>query len=85
MDEYLRLIGSRGLQSHLELEHDLEEALRYFDKEGRGLVDSNQLKMALTTQGEPLDTEDINEMMRLAEIKGDGRIGYLGKKKRMKT
>ena len=79
MDEFLKLVGSRGLQSEREIHQDFEDALRFFDKDGRGLLDADELKSAQQSFGEPLDDEDIAEMMRLADVKGDGRIDYLGK------
>ena len=79
MDEFLKLVGSRGLQTEREIHQDFEDALRFFDKDGRGLLDADELKSALQSFGEPLDDEDIAEMMRLADVKGDGRIDYLGK------
>jgi len=61
------------------MEQEFEDALRFFDKEGRGLINAQQLKSALQSYGEPLETEDLNEMMRMADVKGDGKIDYHGK------
>ena len=32
----------------------------------------------LQSYGEPLENEDLNELMKMADIKGDGKIDYLG-------
>ena len=36
LDEYVRVIGQRGLKSEPEMEEELEEAMRVFDKDGMG-------------------------------------------------
>jgi len=75
----MRLVGSIGLKSDPEMEQEFEDALRFFDKDGRGLISAGQLKSALQCYGEPLENEDLNELMRLADAKGDGKIDYLGR------
>jgi len=79
IDEFMRLVGSIGLKSEPEMEQEFEDALRFFDKDGRGLINAQQLKSALQCYGEPLDNEDLNELIRMADAKGDGKIDYLGK------
>ena len=79
MDEFMRLVGSIGLKSEPEMEQEFEDALRFFDKDGRGLINAGHLKSALQCYGEPLDNEDLNELIRMADAKGDGKIDYLGK------
>jgi len=78
LDEFMRLVGSIGLKSEPEMEQEFEDALRFFDKDGRGLINAQQLKSALQCYGEPLENEDLNELMRLADAKQDGKIDYLG-------
>jgi len=78
LDEFMRLVGSIGLKSEPEMEQEFEDALRFFDKDGRGLINAAQLKAALQSYGEPLENEDLNELMRMADAKGDGKIDYLG-------
>jgi len=38
LDEFMRLVGSIGLKSEPEMEQEFEDALRFFDKDGRVLV-----------------------------------------------
>ena len=75
----MRLVGSIGLKSEPEMEQEFEDALRFFDKDGRGLINAQYLKSALQSYGEPLENEDLNELIRMADVKGDGKIDYLGK------
>jgi len=74
----MRLVGSIGLKSDPEMEQEFEDALRFFDKDGRGLINSQQLKSALQSYGEPLENDDLNELMKMADSRGDGKIDYLG-------
>jgi len=78
MDEFMRLVGSIGLKSDAEMEQEFEDALRFFDKDGRGLINAQHLKSVLQSYGEPLENEDLNELIKMADIKGDGKIDYLG-------
>ena len=74
----MRLVGNFGLKSGPEIEQEFEDALRFFDKDGRGVIESDQLKAALQTCGEPLEDDDIVELLKAADMKGDGKIDYLG-------
>ena len=47
-------------------------------KDGRGLLNVDYLRAALKGHGEPLEEEEIEEMIRLADAKGDGRFNYAG-------
>lgn len=76
LDEYMKVIGGRGLKTEPEMEEELEEALRVFDKQGEGCIEAEELKQVLRTLGEPVDDGDIAEMMKVAEVAGDGKINY---------
>ena len=51
MDEFMRLVGSIGLKSDAEMEQEFEDALRFFDKDGRGLINGQYLKSVLQSRG----------------------------------
>ena len=40
----MRVLGSRGLKSESEMEEELEEALKVFDKEGDGYILASEFK-----------------------------------------
>ena len=44
LDEYMRVLGTRGLKSESEMEEELEEALKVFDKEGDGYILASEFK-----------------------------------------
>ena len=78
MDEFMRLVGTRGLKSEAEMEEELEQALGVFDKNGEGCIDAADFKVTLRTLGEPVDEDDIAEILKVAEVAGDGKINYYG-------
>ncbi|XP_064597174.1 neo-calmodulin-like isoform X2 [Liolophura sinensis] len=53
------------------------EAFEMFDKDRNGYIDSKELKAAMKQLGEPLTDAQCNEMIREADMDGDGRINYI--------
>lgn len=45
LDEFMRIVGNRGLKSEMEMEEEFEEALKVFDKDGMGLIEASELKV----------------------------------------
>ena len=44
LEEFVRVLGTRGLKSESEMEEELEEALKVFDKEGDGYILASEFK-----------------------------------------
>ena len=57
-------------------EEDLIEAFKIFDKDGNGVISANELRHVMTTLGEKLSQEEADEMIKEADIDGDGHINY---------
>ena len=49
-----------------------------FDLSGKGLISHDDLKKVLTNLGEKFNDEDITEMLKEADLNGDGMIDYEG-------
>ena len=47
-----------------------------FDKDGNGFISADELRFVKNGLGENLTDEEINEMIREADIDGDGQINY---------
>ncbi|RUS89671.1 hypothetical protein EGW08_002592 [Elysia chlorotica] len=54
----------------------LREAFRIFDKEGNGLISASELRHILCNLGEKLTDEEVDEMVREADLTGDGQINF---------
>ena len=78
LDEYVRLLGARGLKTASQMEDELEDALRVFDTLGDGFLVANDLREMMRTQGEPVDGDDVSEFMKVATVDADGRMYYMG-------
>lgn len=54
-------------------------AFRVFDKDGNGYISSEELRHVMTNLGEKLTDQEVAEMIREADINGDGMVDYNGK------
>ena len=52
------------------------EAFKVFDRDGNGLISAAQLRHVMTNLGEKLTDEEVDQMIRQADIDGDGHINY---------
>lgn len=59
-------------------EDDLKEAFKVFDKDNNGFISAKELKEVMTSLGENLTDEELGEMIKEADIDGDGEVNYEG-------
>lgn len=50
-----------------------------FDKNNDGLISSTELRHVMTSLGERLSDEEVDDMIREADLDGDGQVNYEGK------
>ncbi|XP_059174804.1 calmodulin-beta-like [Physella acuta] len=66
----------RSEESPLEQEKAIRMAFKVFDQNGDGVIDEAELRAAMKNLGEPLSDNELNEMMREADVDQDGKINY---------
>lgn len=71
---FLLLIGKR--QKDKDTEEELKEAFRVFDKEQNGFIAAAELRHVMTNLGERLTEQEVDDMIKEAEVDGDGLINY---------
>ncbi|KXJ22232.1 Calmodulin [Exaiptasia diaphana] len=57
-------------------EQDLREAFSLFDKDGNGVINGEELRFVLAGMGCIITDESIEEMIKEADIDGDGCINF---------
>jgi len=57
-------------------EEEIREAFKVFDKDGNGFISAAELRHVMTHLGEKLTDEEVDEMIREADIDNDGQINY---------
>ncbi|KAF9028904.1 hypothetical protein BDZ89DRAFT_744122 [Hymenopellis radicata] len=60
-------------------EEEIKEAFKVFDKDGNGFISAAELRHVMTNLGEKLSDNEVDEMIREADVDGDGQICYEGK------
>ncbi|XP_052764533.1 neo-calmodulin-like isoform X6 [Mya arenaria] len=54
----------------------VRSAFRLFDKDGNGYIDQKELRVAMKKLGEALTDKELEDMMKQADVDGDGQINY---------
>lgn len=52
---------------------------RVFDKNNDGLISSSELRHVMTNLGEKLSQKEADDMLKEADLDGDGMVNYNGK------
>lgn len=47
-----------------------------FDKEGNGFIGAGELRYVLTSLGEKLSDEEVDELMKGVQVGSDGNVNY---------
>jgi calmodulin len=59
-----------------DTEDEIREAFKVFDKDGNGFISAAELRHVMTNLGEKLTDEEVDEMIREADVDGDGQVNY---------
>ena len=72
--EFLTLMDRKLM--FLDGDEDIKEAFRLFDKDGNGVISAAELHQMMNNLGEKLTESEIEEMIKEADLDGDGQINY---------
>ena len=72
--EFLTMMARK--MKDTDSEEEIIEAFKVFDKDGNGFISAAELRHIMTNLGEKLTDEEVDEMIREADIDGDGQINY---------
>jgi calmodulin len=62
-------------------EEEMHHAFKVFDKNGDGFITFDELKRVMNCIGERLTDEEIEDMIKEADLNGDKKIDYKGENK----
>ena len=72
--EFLTMMA--GKKKDTDTEEGIIEAFRAFDNNGNSFISAAELRYVMTDLGEKLTDEEADEMIRDADIDGDGQVNY---------
>nr|XP_009398372.1 PREDICTED: calmodulin isoform X1 [Musa acuminata subsp. malaccensis] len=75
--EFLNLMARKVKETNIE--EELKEAFKVFDKDQNGFISATellQLRNVMINLGEKLTDEEVDQMIREADLDGDGQVNY---------
>ncbi|XP_039067833.1 calmodulin-like protein 8, partial [Hibiscus syriacus] len=63
-------------KSESDAEEKLREAFKVFDKDLNGYISACELRNVMMKIGEKLNDEEVEQMIREADLDGDGQVNY---------
>ncbi|KAI9076563.1 hypothetical protein K1719_024704 [Acacia pycnantha] len=72
--EFLNLMAA--IMKEAEAEEEFQEAFKAFDKDQDGYISPSELRHVMITVGERVTEEELEQMMRVADLDGDGLLDY---------
>ena len=73
--EFMHLIAKNIGENRVD-ESQIRESFKIFDSYGNGLVNLMQMRVSLQNLGEKLRDEEIDELIREADIDTEGNVNY---------
>jgi calmodulin len=77
-DEFVAML-SRRITTPQEEEIELQESFRVFDKNGDGFISTSELRQVIVNLGESPTDDELEAMIREADVDGDGQVDYSGR------
>ena len=74
--EFLAVMARKTKEANSE--DEMKEAFRVFDKDGNGFISAAELRQVMISLDEKLTDQEIDEMIKAADIDGDDHVSYDG-------
>lgn len=74
LDAYLNFMKVNFLDTE---EEDVIKAFKVFDKDNNGYLTCSEFKHILTTLGDKFTEDEVDEVFREANLRGDGKLNYV--------
>ncbi|XP_078441983.1 calmodulin-1-like [Wolffia australiana] len=72
--EFLSLMARKMKET--DAEEELKEAFKVFDKDQNGFISASELRNVMISLGEKMTDEEVEQMIREADLDGDGQINF---------
>jgi len=72
--EFLKMMARK--MTDTDSEEEVKEAFRVFDKDGSGWISGAEVRHVMSTMGETLSDDEVDEMIREADIDNDKQVNY---------
>ncbi|GKU85864.1 hypothetical protein SLE2022_250070 [Rubroshorea leprosula] len=72
--EFLNLMAKKMKET--DAEEELKEVFQVFDKDQDGYISANELRQVMINLGEKLSDEEVEQMIKEADLDGDGQVDY---------
>ena len=73
-ENFVSMVNRR--EKDVDTEEEVLKAFKFFDKEGNGLININDLKHIMITVGKNISEAEIDDMLKEADLDMDGFINY---------
>ena len=71
-EEFVAMMAQKMKDS--DREEEIREAFCVFDRDGNGFISAAELRHVMTNIGDKLTDEEVDDMIREADIDGDGQV-----------
>ncbi|VDI64645.1 Hypothetical predicted protein [Mytilus galloprovincialis] len=73
-EEFLQMMAKK--MKDTDTEEEMKEAFKVFDRDNNGFISAQELRLVMANLGEKLTDEEVEEMIKEADMNGDGQVDY---------